>query len=85
VGRITLLGQLIQLATVYDNLGARPYLVNEVTRADVNRDFKSEGWGGCFAAVVREEVAGKPWAHSTVLGEGFANAAEGNLLMEGYE
>jgi cyanamide hydratase len=84
-GTITLLGQLIQLATVYDNVGARPYLVHEATRADVNRAFPRDGWGRCFAATVREEVRLKPWAHSTHLGgasgEVFANAVEGNLLM----
>ncbi|KAH6634873.1 hypothetical protein B0J18DRAFT_32755 [Chaetomium sp. MPI-SDFR-AT-0129] len=88
-GAITWLGQLIQLATVYDNLGARPYLVHETTRGEVNEAFKREGWSGCFARTIREEVKAKPWAHSTHLGgmdgEGFANAVEGNMLMESYE
>ncbi|KXX73110.1 Cyanamide hydratase [Madurella mycetomatis] len=85
-GTITLLGQLIQLATVYDNLGDRPYLVDEATRADVNRAFPRLGWGGCFAQTIREEVRAKPWAHTTHLGaEEFANGVEGNLLMGSYE
>jgi cyanamide hydratase len=85
-GTITFLGQLIQLATVYDNIGGRAYLVHEETRRDVNRAFRRDGWGGCFAATVREEVRAKPWAHSTHLGaEVFANAVEGNLLMAEYE
>ncbi|KAG7287403.1 hypothetical protein NEMBOFW57_006914 [Staphylotrichum longicolle] len=67
-GTITFLGQLIQLATVYDNLGARAYLVHETTRADVNRAFRRGGWAGCFARTIRQEVAVKPWAHSTHLG-----------------
>lgn len=83
------MGQIIQLATVYDNLGARPYLVHETTRADVNRAFPRGGWSGCFAKTIREEVKAKPWAHSTHLGgmdgEVFANAVEGNLLMAEYE
>ncbi len=86
---ITLLGQVIQLATVYDNVGARGYLVHEATRGDVNRVFGREGWSGCFAGTVRREVEAKPWANSTRLGgpDGgtFVNAVEGNLLMAEYE
>ncbi|KAK4240512.1 hypothetical protein C8A03DRAFT_41934 [Achaetomium macrosporum] len=88
-GTITLLGQVLQLATVYDNLGARAYLVHEATRADVNRAFPRHGWAACFAGTIREEVKVKPWAHSTHLGgssgEQFANAVEGNLLMAEYK
>ncbi|KAL1837158.1 hypothetical protein VTJ49DRAFT_4204 [Mycothermus thermophilus] len=87
-GTITLLGQILQLATIYDNVGHRPYLVHEKTRDDVNRVFPRGGWGGCFAETVRREVSAKPWAHSTHIGgkaEVFANAVAGNLLMEKYE
>ncbi|KAK4153025.1 hypothetical protein C8A00DRAFT_44029 [Chaetomidium leptoderma] len=88
-GTIPFLGQIIQLATVYDNLGARPFLVHETTRADVNRVFPRGGWAGCFAKTIRDEVGAKPWAHSTHLGgpsgEAFVNAVEGNLLMAEYE
>ena len=88
-GTITLLGQVLQLATVYDNVGTRPYLVHDATRDDVTRAFPRGGWGGCFAAIIREEVRTKPWAHSThiggVDGEIFANGLEGNVLMQGYE
>ncbi|KAK4126505.1 cyanamide hydratase [Parathielavia appendiculata] len=86
-GTITFLGQLLQLATVYDNVGRWAYLVHEETRRDVNREFPRRAWGACFATTVREEVRVKPWAHSTHLGgaEEFANAVEGNLLMAEYE
>lgn len=87
-GTITLLGQVLQLATIYDNVGHRPYLVHEATRDSVHELFPRGGWGGCFAKTVREEVRAKPWAHSTHIGgnvEVFANAVEGNLLMEEYE
>lgn len=73
---------------MYDNLGARPYLVHATTRDDVNAAFPRGGWSGCFAATIRKEVRAKPWAHSTLLGgadgEVFANAVEGNLLMGAY-
>ena len=59
--------------------------MDEVTRGDVNRVFGRKGWAGCFVKAIGEEMQGKPWCHSTCLGEGFVNAVEGNLLMEGYE
>ncbi|AEO60908.1 hypothetical protein MYCTH_2069839 [Thermothelomyces thermophilus ATCC 42464] len=88
-GTITLLGQVLQLATVYDNVGARAYAVHAATRDDVHRAFPRGGWEACFAGIVRREIAAKPWAHSTHLGgpdgELIANAVEGNLLMKAYE
>ncbi|KAI0470806.1 hypothetical protein GGR56DRAFT_115024 [Xylariaceae sp. FL0804] len=81
-GTITLLGQLIQLATVYDNMGMHPGLVAEETRKDVNRAWPRKGWSGCFARTIREENSLKPWAHSTHLGrEDFPRGVEGNKLM----
>lgn len=85
-GKITLLGQLIQLATVYDNIGANPYLVHADTRVDVNRAFPRRGWSGCFASTIREELRLKPWAHTTHLGrEEFPNGVLENKLMEEYD
>ncbi len=68
-GRITFLGQLIQLATIYDNMGGNPGLVNADTKKDVNRVFPRNSWSKCFAATIREENGLKPWAHTTALGE----------------
>lgn len=85
VGKITFLGQLIQLATLYDNAGGNPELVSKETRDDVNAQFKRMGWAGCFADVIREENGLKPWAHTTHLGEEeFPNMVLGNELMNGY-
>ncbi|KAL2267236.1 hypothetical protein VTJ83DRAFT_4513 [Remersonia thermophila] len=87
-GTVTLLGQALQLATLHDNAGGRPYLVHAATRDDVHGAFARGGWGGCFARTVRAEVGAKPWAHSTHLGgaaDVLANAVEGNVLMAGYE
>lgn len=85
-GKITFLGQLIQLATLYDNAGGNPEIVHEDTRDDVNVEFKRDGWAGCFADVIREENGLKPWAHTTHLGEeAFPEAVLGNTLMNGYE
>lgn len=89
-GTITLLGQAVQLATVFDNVGAHPAvdgfagILHRDTREDVIRRFPREGWLGCFAATVREELRLKPWCHTTHIPD-FASKIEGNALMRPYE
>ncbi len=39
VGSITFLGQLLQLATIYDNVGSMPKIVHEDLRRDANKAF----------------------------------------------
>jgi cyanamide hydratase len=86
VGTITFLGQLIQLATLYDNVGGNPEIVHAVTRENVNRQFPRKGWSKCFAEVIGEELSLKPWAHTTHLGEKeFPDAVLSNTLMQEYE
>lgn len=59
-GKITFLGQLIQLATIYDNMGGNPGLVHPETKVDVNETYPRLGWSKCFASTIREENALKP-------------------------
>jgi cyanamide hydratase len=85
-GSITFLGQLIQLATLYDNTGGNPEIVHADTRDDVNAAFPRGEWSRCFADVIKEEMGLKPWAHTSHLGEKeFEEAVLGNTLMEKYE
>lgn len=84
-GTITFLGQLIQLATVYDNMGDNPEIVHKDTKVDVNRAFPRLGWSKCFSATIREEVGLKPWAHTTHLEEAFPRGVENNKLMAEFE
>jgi len=82
VGTITFLGQVIQLATIYDNMGGNPGLIDETTRLDVNKAFPRKGWSGCFSKTIRRENALKPWAHTTHLGEeDFPEGVKNNTLM----
>ncbi|KAJ8107117.1 hypothetical protein ONZ43_g6836 [Nemania bipapillata] len=82
VGTISFLGQVIQLATIYDNMGGNPGLIDEETRLDVNRAYPRKGWSGCFSKTIREENALKPWAHTTHLGEeDFPEGVKNNDLM----
>ena len=85
-GKLTFLGQLIQLATIHDNVGGHPELVHVDTRVDVNRAFPRNGWSGCFTNTIREELSLKPWAHTTHPGEEkFASSVLRKTLMEEYD
>lgn len=86
VGKLTFLGQLIQLATIYDNVGKFGEIVHADTRVDVNKAFPRNGWSRCFADTIQEENRLKPWAHTTHLGElDFPNGVLENKLMEEYD
>lgn len=59
-GKITLLGQLIQLATIYDNMGGNAALIHPDTKVSVVKAYPRLGWSGCFASTIREENRLKP-------------------------
>jgi len=85
-GKISMLGGLIQLATIFDNMGEHPELVHKSTIEDVVSHFPRKGWSSCFSATIRRENGLKPWAHTTHLGEEvFPNGVKGNKLMEPYD
>ncbi|KAL9029322.1 MAG: hypothetical protein Q9196_002428 [Gyalolechia fulgens] len=85
-GKITTVGLLIQLATIFDNMGGHQELVHQDTIKDVTRHFPRNQWSSCFAATIRKENELKPWAHTTALGEeDFPNGVQNNKLMEPYD
>lgn len=89
-GSITFLGQVIQLATIFDNVSDHPHLpnikdlVHVETREDAINSFPRTGWLGCFAKTVQNEVGRKPWSHTTHI-PGFEEKILGNKLMRQYE
>ncbi|MCJ1436440.1 hypothetical protein MMC27_005819 [Xylographa pallens] len=86
VGTITTLGQVLQLATIFDNMGGHAELVHQETIKDVVARWPRNGWSKCFAQTIRTENGLKPWAHTTALGdEDFPNGVLGNKLMEPYD
>ncbi|OAX78146.1 hypothetical protein ACJ72_07549 [Emergomyces africanus] len=86
VGKITAVGQLVQLATIFDNTGSYKDLVHPATIENVTAQFPRLKWANCFAATIRKENGLKPWAHTTALGEEeFPAKVLGNKLMEKYE
>ncbi|GAD98665.1 HD domain containing protein [Paecilomyces variotii No. 5] len=85
-GKITVLGQLLQLATIFDNTGTHSELVHRATIADVTKHYPRLKWSDCFTAVIHRENSLKPWAHTTTLGEEeFPAKVQGNKLMAEYE
>ncbi|MCJ1465188.1 hypothetical protein MMC07_003804 [Pseudocyphellaria aurata] len=85
-GSITTLGLIIQLATIFDNMGGHAELVHQGTIEDVTKHFPRNKWSSCFAATIRKENALKPWAHTTALGEvSFPEGVLNNTLMAPYD
>ncbi|KAG6032706.1 hypothetical protein E4U41_007168 [Claviceps citrina] len=90
VGSITLLGQVIQLATIFDNVSDHPHLrdmesmIHAETREDVIGAFPRTGWLACFAKTLQREVGTKPWSHTTHIPD-FEDKVLGNKLMRRYE
>ncbi|KAI9860350.1 MAG: hypothetical protein M1824_003125 [Vezdaea acicularis] len=85
-GKITTLGQILQLATIFDNIGSHEDLVHQETIRDVTSHFPRNKWSSCFAETINEEKSLKPWAHTTALGEeDFPNGVLNNKLMEPYD
>ncbi|CAG8090464.1 unnamed protein product [Penicillium olsonii] len=85
-GKITAVGQLLQLATIFDNTGAYSECVHPSTIEDVTTCFPRMKWSSCFAATIHRENELKPWSHTTTLGEyEFPAKVLGNKLMEPFE
>ncbi|XPS68965.1 Cyanamide hydratase [Ascochyta lentis] len=85
VGTIHTIGLLIQLATQFDNMGYRAGYVHEDTIKDVVKQYPRKNWSKCFSKKIREEVAVKPWCHTTASEEKFPHDVEHNALMEPYD
>ncbi|KAM7203436.1 hypothetical protein V8F20_004030 [Naviculisporaceae sp. PSN 640] len=69
-GNITYLGQILQLARMYDNVGAWPGLISPETRHDVEDNFPRLRWTGLdsqLAEFILAEVMRKPWCISSKL------------------
>jgi cyanamide hydratase len=89
-GTITYFGQLIQLATTYDNTGVHPHvkdfgeMIHHSTRTVINEAYPRIKWCKFFAGIIRKEEKIKPWCHSTHL-VNFDNEIEENALMKQWE
>ncbi|KAI0338202.1 cyanamide hydratase [Trametopsis cervina] len=64
-GNITMVGQVLQLATLIDNISANAQLLSPALIEHTVRTFPRLKWSTCFISVLRKEFSVKPWSHST--------------------
>ncbi|KAI0260956.1 hypothetical protein BC834DRAFT_1028402 [Gloeopeniophorella convolvens] len=93
-GNITMVGQVLQLATILDNVGIRANLIHpELIRTTVAA-YPRNGWSEHFAGVVEKELRLKPWCHSSTFEvpnyvpggpSNFATDVRGNDVMRPYD
>ncbi|KAL1639728.1 hypothetical protein SLS58_007626 [Diplodia intermedia] len=81
---LSCVGLLVRISTLFDNAGHHKALVHPDTIRNVVEKYPRSGWSGCFAKTIRQEIALKPWAHSTAI-DRFAEMVEDNALMNEYE
>jgi cyanamide hydratase len=93
-GNITMIGQILQLATILDNVGIRANLIHSELIRSVVAAYPRREWSKCFVAVIEKELKLKPWCHSSSFevpgykpGEPsqFAADIRGNDVMRPYE
>ncbi|KAF8516287.1 hypothetical protein JB92DRAFT_2911308 [Gautieria morchelliformis] len=93
-GNITTVGQVLQLATILDNVGIRSNLLStELIEATISA-FPRLKWSSCFCGVIEKELALKPWCHTSTfevanwregVPSNFATDVRKNTLMNQYE
>jgi len=64
-GNITMIGQILQLATILDNVGIRANLLHPLLIESTCAAFPRNGWSEFFAQVIGKELSLKPWCHSS--------------------
>jgi cyanamide hydratase len=84
VGTITTVGQLIQLSTLFDNVGGNPTLISRETIESVVAAYPRGHWSSCFAIKIEEELRLKPWAHTSAIAN-FAADVQNNKLMAPFD
>lgn len=69
------MGQLVQIATEFDNMGFNYWLVDKNVIEQIVKQHPRLGWSGCFSKTIEEEIA---VSLSFVLSSGFdgGNARE---------
>ncbi|KAG5717651.1 DNA damage-inducible protein 3 [Termitomyces sp. T112] len=92
-GNITMIGQILQLATILDNVGIRANLLHPALIRTTCAAYPRNGWSECFAQTIERELALKPWCHTSSFEvpnwkEGitskFASDVRGNDVMRPY-
>ncbi|KIJ33773.1 hypothetical protein M422DRAFT_264231 [Sphaerobolus stellatus SS14] len=93
-GNITTVGQVIQLATIIDNVGLRANLIAPSLIEATIAAFPRIKWSSCFSSVIYKELTLKPWCHTSTfevpnwvegIPSNFATDVEKNTLMKKFE
>ncbi|KAL4254694.1 Cyanamide hydratase [Abortiporus biennis] len=93
-GNITMIGQIIQLATILDNVGLRANLIHPDLIKTTTTMFPRKGWSECFAKVIEKELSLKPWCHTSTfeipnwkegVQSNFATDVRGNEVMKEFD
>ncbi|PSS35563.1 hypothetical protein EW026_g6338 [Hermanssonia centrifuga] len=93
-GNITAIGQVLQLATIVDNVGLRANLLSQRLIEQTVVAFPRLQWSSCFADVINKELALKPWCHTSTfevpdwkagIPSNFATDVKANELMNRYD
>ncbi|KAF8229426.1 cyanamide hydratase [Tricholoma matsutake] len=64
-GNITMIGQILQLATILDNVGIRANLIHPELIKTTCEAFPRKNWSQHFASTIEKELALKPWCHTS--------------------
>ncbi|KAJ1987742.1 hypothetical protein GGI25_004231 [Coemansia spiralis] len=85
-GKITPLGQLIQLATTLDVIGSNPDLYNNKTIDDIVNKWPRKNFNNHFAKLMELEMNHKPGSHTTFPAcSDFIEKIRNNKVMEKYD
>ncbi|KAI0076981.1 cyanamide hydratase [Panus rudis PR-1116 ss-1] len=93
-GNITVIGQVLQLATILDNVGLRANLIHPTLIESATTAYPRKGWSEHFAKVIEKELETKPWCHTSTfevpnwkegIPSNFATDVRGNEVMRKYD
>ncbi|KAF8346522.1 hypothetical protein F5887DRAFT_959471 [Amanita rubescens] len=87
-GNITMIGQVLQLATILGEPDPRANLVHPKLIETTCAAFPRKGWSECFAKVIETELKLKPWCHTTtfeVPGWKEGVQSKGNAAMKPFD
>ncbi|KAL1700296.1 hypothetical protein EV121DRAFT_273179 [Schizophyllum commune] len=93
-GNITTIGQVLQLATILDNVGLRANLIHPQLIESTTSAFPRNGWSEHFAHTIETELTLKPWCHTSTfevpgwkqgIPSNFARDVRSNEVMKPYD
>jgi len=93
-GNITMVGQILQLATILDNVGLRANLIHPNLIKTTTSAFPRNGWSEHFAQTIEKELTLKPWCHTSTfevpnwkagVRSNFATNVRGNDVMRPFD